>query len=157
MDSTGNKRGHRKKLHVPLPFLINKSPRLLFQRRHACFQYLAHTFAEHQKTAAVSRRFVTVDHNQGVALEIIHISRRWINHQTRPADNQHIRAGYFINRVFNRIPVKHFLIKHHIRLDYAAAAGTMGNRTAKFHKFLHVVHSATLLADISAALNHAVQ
>ena len=56
--------------------------------------------------------------------------------------------GYFINRVFNRISVKHFLIKHHIRLDYAAAAGTMGNRTAKFHKFLHVVHSATLLADI---------
>ena len=35
-----------------------------------------------------------------------------------------------------------------IRLDYAAAAGTMGNRTAKFHKLLHTVHSAAFLANI---------
>ena len=80
---------------------------------------------EDEVGAGVLRCRVLIDDDESITAEIGDEACRRINDEARTADDEHISLGDLIDRLIDIIRIERFLIEHDVRLDHAAATGTV--------------------------------
>ena len=115
---------------------------------HGHFQYLPHALMEDEVGAGVLRCRVLIDDDESIAAEIGDEACRRINDEARTADDEHIGLGDLIDCLIDIIRIKRFFIEHDVRLDHAAATGTVRHGRCQSKEGLCIICRKAFLAGI---------
>ena len=103
---------------------------------------------EDEVGAGVLRCRVLIDDDESIAAEIGDEACRRINDEARTADDEHIGLGYLIDRLIDIIRIERFLIEHDVRLDHAAATGTVRHGRCQSKEGLCIICRKAFLTGI---------